>query len=69
MVKKVIMKLDLSKTSGLDFIPKVILRNCEPELSYILAESICLKKPYFQDCWKDSLVVPAFKNVGERLIA
>ena len=69
MVKNVIMKLDLSTASGLNFIPKVILMNCEPELSYILAESICLKEPYFQDCWKDSLVVPVFNYVGERLIA
>ena len=38
MVKKVIMNLDLSKASGPDCIPVVILKNCEPELSYILAE-------------------------------
>ena len=38
MVKKVIMNLDLSKASGLDCIPVVVLKNCEPELSYILAE-------------------------------
>ena len=35
MVKKVIMNLDLSKASGLDYIPVVVLKNCEPELSYI----------------------------------
>ena len=38
MVKKVIMNLDLSKASGPDFIPVVVLKNCEPELSYILSE-------------------------------
>ena len=38
MVKKVIMNLDLSKASGPDCIPVVILKNCEPKLSYILAE-------------------------------
>ena len=38
MVRKVIMNLDLSKASGPDCIPVVILKNCEPELSYILAE-------------------------------
>ena len=37
MVKKVIMKLDLSKVSGPDCIPVVVLKNCEPELSYMLA--------------------------------
>ena len=33
MVKKVIMNLDLSKASGLDCIPLVVLKNCELELS------------------------------------
>ena len=37
MVKKVIMNLDLSKTFGPDCIPAVVLKNCEPENSYILA--------------------------------
>ena len=37
MVKKVIMNLDLSKASGPDCIPVVVLKNCEPELSYVLA--------------------------------
>ena len=38
MVRKVVMNLDLSKASGPDFIPVVVLKNCEPELSYIIAE-------------------------------
>ena len=48
----------------------VILKNCEPELSYILAElfNMCLKESCFPDCWKVSLVVPVFKNAGERSI-
>ena len=37
MVKSVIMNLDLSKASDSDCIPVVVLKNCEPELSYILA--------------------------------
>ena len=71
MVKKVIMNLDLSKTSGPDCIPVVVLKNCEPELSYILAELFnkCLKESCFPDCWKVSSVVPVFKNVGERSAA
>ena len=46
----------------------VVLKNCEPEFSYILAELFnkCLKKSCFPDCWKVSSVVPVFKNVGER---
>ena len=71
MVKKVITNLDLSKVSGPDCIPVVVLKNPEPELSYILAEffNTCLKKSCFPDCWKVSLGVPVFKNVGERFIA
>ena len=71
MVKKVIMNLDLSKASGLDCIPMVVLKDCQPELSYILAEvfNICLKESCFPDCWKVSAVVPIFKNAGERSTA
>ena len=52
MVKKVIMNLDLSKASGPDCIPVMVLKNCEPELSYILAELFnkCLKESGFPDC-------------------
>ena len=70
MVRKVVMNLDLSKASGPDCIPVVVLKNCEPELSYILAELFkCLKESCFPDCWKVSSVVPVFKNVGERSTA
>ena len=68
MFKKIIMNFDLPKPSGPDSIPVVVLKNCEPELSYILAELFnkCLKESCFPDCWKVSLVVPVFKNVWER---
>ena len=71
MVKKVITNLDSSKASGPDCSPVVVLKNCEPELSYILAKLFnkCLKKSCFPDCWKVSSVVPVFKNVGERSTA
>ena len=71
MVKKVITNLDSSKASGPDCIPVVVLKNCEPELSYILAKLFnkCLKESCFPDCWKVSSVVPVFKNVGERSTA
>ena len=71
MARKVVMSVDLSKASGLDCIPVVVLKNCEPELSYILAELFnkCLKESCFPDCWKVSSVVPVFKNVGERSTA
>ena len=38
MVKKVIVNLDLSKVSGPDYIPEVVLKNCDLELSYISTE-------------------------------
>ena len=38
LVKKVIANLELSNVPDPDCIPVVILKNCEPELSYILAE-------------------------------
>ena len=71
MIKKVITNLDSSKASGPDCIPVVVLKNCEPELLYILAKlfNMCLKEPCFPDCWKVSSVVPVFKNVGERSTA
>ena len=43
VIKKVITNLDLSKASGPDYIPVVVLQNCEPELSYILAEVCYLR--------------------------
>ena len=68
MVKKVTTKLDSSKVSGPDYIPVVVLKTCEPELSYILTELFnkCLKESCFPDQWKVSLVFPVFKNVWER---
>ena len=54
MVTKVIMKLDFSKTSGPDYVPVLVLKNCEPELSHVLAElfNSFLNKSSFPDCWK-----------------
>ena len=68
MVRKVIMNLDFSKASDPDCTPMVVLKNCELELSYMLAELFnkCLKECCFPDCWKVSSVVPVFKNFGER---
>ena len=50
MVKKVITNLDTSKASGPDCIPVVVLKNCEPELSYVLAKLFnkCLKSLVFR---------------------
>ena len=71
MVKKVITSLDSTKASGPDCIPMVVLKNCQPELSYILAKlfNIFPKESCFPDCWKVSLVVPVFKNVRKRSTA
>ena len=52
MVKRFIMNLDLSKAPGPDCIPVMVLKNCEPELLFILAEIFnkCLKESCFPDC-------------------
>ena len=49
----------------------VVLKNCEPDLSYILAELFNKypKESWFPDCWKVLSVVPVFKNVWERSTA
>ena len=49
----------------------VVLKNCEPELLYILAElfNMCLEESCFPHCWKVSSVVPVFENIGERSTA
>ena len=49
----------------------LVLKNCEPELSYILAELFHkdLKEYCFPDCWKVTLVVPIFKSVSKRFTA
>ena len=56
MVKKVITKLDLSKSSSADCVLVVVLKNCEPNLSNILAE-------LFNMFLKESCL-PAFWNVS-----
>ena len=63
MVKKVIKNLDLSEASGPDCVPLVVLKNCEPELSYILT----VKESCFPDCWKVSSVFPILRNVGGKV--
>ena len=52
IIKKVLTKFDSSKVSDPDCIPVVVLKNCGPEISYILAELFnkCLKKSFFSDC-------------------
>ena len=64
MVGKVITSLESSKLSGPICIPVVVIKNCQSELSYILAELFnrCLKESCFPDCWKVLLVVPVCKN-------
>ena len=70
MAKKIITNLNSSKVSGPDCIPVVVLKNCEPELSYIPAKlfNMCLKGFCFPNCWKVSLVVPALKMLRKGLM-
>ena len=52
------MSLDLLGACGPHYIPVVVLKNCEPELSFMLAElfSKYLEESCFPDCWKVSWV-------------
>ena len=71
LVKKVVINLDFSKLSDTGFIPVMVLKNCDPELSYIPAElvNMCMREPCFPYYLKVSSVAPVFKNVGERSTA
>ena len=66
MVKEVTRNLDLSKASGPECIPLVVLKNFEPKLSYMLAELFnkWVKESCFPDRQKVSSMVSVFKNVG-----
>ena len=68
MVKRIITGLNLLKTSSPDCIPVEVLKKCQPELLFILAEflKMYLKEFCFPDCWKVSSAVPLFKGAGER---
>ena len=71
MVKKVMTNFHSSKVPGPGSIPVVVLKKCEPELSYMLGGlfNINLKQSCFLDSWNISLVVPVFKNVEKRSTA
>ena len=70
MVKRVIINLDSSKVSGPDCILIVVLKNCEPRLSYILAETLnmCREESGCPNCWKVSSVAPVFKECWGNLL-
>ena len=67
MVKKGTTNLDSSNAPGSDCIPVLVPKNCEPELSYILAK-LFIKCLVFQIVGR-WLVAPVFRNVGERSTA
>ena len=63
MVKRVTMSLDLPQMSSPDCILVVVLKDCEPELSYIQAELSgevlfsrllegFISGPYIKECWE-----------------
>ena len=66
MVRKFMTNLDSLNAYGPNCIQVVILKNCEPEFSYILA-SMCLKESCFPGCLRVSSVVPTFTNVGGKV--
>ena len=64
MVKKVITNLDSSKVSCSDYIPVVVLKNCEPELSYKLAE----RERSTAKNYRPVSLFPAVSKVFEKLV-
>ena len=60
----------MSRASGPDCIPVVVLKNCEPELSYIPAElfSKCLKESCFLDCFLSVVSKVLEKLVNNRIV-
>ena len=71
IITKIIKNLDLPKASSPDCITVVVLKNCEPELSFIQAKLFnkCLKESCFPDYWEVSSVPPVFKNFSKRSTA
>ena len=69
LVKNVIHNLDLLKASGPDCILVVVLKNCEPQLSYVLDDlfNMCLQEFVFPDCWKVSSEVPVLETYHKKL--
>ena len=58
---KVLMNLDLSKASGPDCIQVVVLKNCEPELSYIPAE-------FFNKCLQESCITFPERSIAKNYL-
>ena len=71
MVKKDIANVDSSRASVPDCIPVVVLKNCEPELSYILAELLqyLSERVLFYRLLKGLVSGPCFKKCLERSTA
>ena len=59
----VISNLDLLKASAPNCILMVVLKNCEPQLSYVLDHlfNMCLQEFFIPDCWKALSVVPVLQ--------
>ena len=68
MVSHAIYDLDASEATDPDRMSAIVLKMCSPELSSVLAKlyNKCLAESSFPSCWKSLLVVPVFKNDGER---
>ena len=71
MVKKDIANVDSSRASVPDCIPVVVLKNCEPELSYILAElfQYLSERVLFYRLLKGLVSGPCIKKCWERSTA
>ena len=68
LVKNVISNLDLLKTSGPNCILVVVLKNCQPQLSYVLDDlfNMCLQEFVIPGCWNVSSEVPVLDVYHEK---
>ena len=66
-VRRVIQRLDSSKSSGPDGIPVIVYKQLSPELSPVLCKLFrkCVATSEFPSCWKTARVVPVPKKGGD----
>jgi len=67
-VTSIIARLDPSKATGPDGIPVILFQKCSPELSPVLTKLYrkCYLESCFPSAWKLPMVIPVFKNCGDR---
>ena len=68
LITKNISAKIVTRATGPNRNPAIVVKMCYPEISPVLAKlyNKCLAESCFPFCWKSSSVVPVLKNDGER---